>query len=180
MTGGDGHSRSMVGVGRVDSRFHGNDGGDDGHSRSPGGVGRVDSRFHGNDGGMTGIPAPRAGLDAWIPVFTPSFPPHPVIPPCHSRENGNPRDCPRHSRHTPGFPPHPVDFPPVIPVKTGIHAIPAPVIPAALRHSRHTRMGIPRHTPWIPPTGIRALPPHATPRFHLHATPSFPPFLSFP
>ena len=35
------------------------------------GVGRVDSRLHGNDGeGVTGIPAPRAGLDAWIPVFT--------------------------------------------------------------------------------------------------------------
>ena len=73
-------SCSTVGVGRVDSRFHGNDGGMirgetggmiRGNDRGiPGGVGRVDSRFHGNDGGRTGIPAPWSGLDAWIPVFT--------------------------------------------------------------------------------------------------------------
>ena len=48
-----GNDRGMTaGVGRVDSRFHGNDGGgEDGHSCSTGGVRRVDSRFHGNDGG---------------------------------------------------------------------------------------------------------------------------------
>ena len=46
----------MVGVGRVDSRLHGNDGGII--------RGETGGMIRGNDRGMTG------GLDAWIPVFT--------------------------------------------------------------------------------------------------------------
>ncbi len=170
----------------------------------------MDSRFHGNDGGgRTGIPAPRAGLDAWIPVFTGmtgggedgyscstggvgrgyscstggvgrvdscslvgvrrvDSRHTPSLPPCHSRENGNPRDCPRHSPPHPATPRH---SPLVIPVKTGIHAI-APGIPATPRH--------PRHTPSLPlvipvKTGIHAIAPviPATPRHPRH-TPSSP------
>ena len=117
--GEDGHSCSLVGVGRVDSRFHGHDGG---------GGGRA-FLLHGR-GQTRGFPAfpphpvipaaPRhaplvipvkTGIHAIAPVIpaTPRpSPSHPVTPPCHSRENGNPRDCPRHS------PPHPA-----ISAKTG-------------------------------------------------------------
>ena len=79
--------------------------------------------------GRTGIPAPWSGLDAWIPAIPAT---------------------PHHSLHTPSF-----RLPPVIPVKTGIHAS-APVIPATPRHSCPpvipVKTGIHASAPAIPAT----------------------------
>ena len=143
------------------------------------------------------IPATPRHSPLVIPVKTGIHAIAPVIPatPCHSRENGNPRDCPRHSpphavtppvipRHTPSLPPchsrengNPRDCPPPFP--------PHPAIPATPRHSPlviPVKTGIhalapviprrprhPRHTSSLPPCHSRE---NGNPR---DCPPSFPP-----
>ncbi len=100
----------------------------------------------------------KTGIHASAPTGereSPASPCHsPVSSPRHSRENGNPHVRPDRGAGIPGIPPPcPRIIPPVIPVKTGIHAS-NPDQGAGMPASS------PRHPPVIPvKTGIHASDP---------------------
>ena len=95
----------------------------------------------------------KTGIHAIAPVIpaTPRHPRHtPSLPPCHSRENGNPRDCPRHSPPHPAIPATPRHSPPCHSRENGnprVQECPSspPSFPESTRSGERDSTSSPRH-----------------------------------